>query len=109
MSEKKHANYSKTRYESICDLNILGFLWLESGSEWSSIIREECLTAINPPVEEEEDKSINRGVLLAVLMILALLSVATWMKFPEISQTMQEVGRNSVKQLFLKDYPSAFR
>lgn len=101
MSEKNLNNTPITRYDSLCDLNLLGFLWLEPGSEWSSIIREDCFTTSNHSVEEGEPNLTNRIVLLSVLAILALLSAATWIQIPEISQSMQEVGKNSVKQLIL--------
>ncbi len=102
MSEKKFRNNYKTRYESLCDLNLL--MWSQSGSEWSSIIREECLVDTNQMVEEEEPTFINKTILLGVLATLALLSAAAWNRAPEISQALQQVGTKSVVQLILSNY-----
>jgi len=102
MSEEKFRNNHKTRYESLCDLNLL--MWSQSGSEWSSIIREECLVDPNQLVEEEEPNFINKTIFLGVLATLALLSAAAWTRSPEISQALQQVGTNSVEQLILSNY-----
>lgn len=106
---KENRSKTNTRYESLCDLNLLSFLWLESGSTWSSLLKKECPAVSNQPVDEKEDKFINRGISLATLTILILLGTAIWIQFPKISHTMQEVSINSVKQLLLKDYPSALK
>ena len=103
MSEEKFRKNYRTRYESVCDLNLLSS-WSQSGSDWSSIVKEEIQAATNQPIEEEEPNFTNKVVSLGVLATLALLGAATWVRAPEISQAVQEVGKNSVEQLVLSDY-----
>ncbi len=103
MSEEKFRNNHRIRYQSLCDLNLLS-LWSQSGSDPSSITREEYLAATNQPVEEQEPNFINQTVLLGVFATLTLLCAAMWIRAPGISHAVQEVGKNSVKQLILSDY-----
>lgn len=79
-------------------------LWSPSGSDWSSIVQEEIQAATNQPTEEEESNFTNKVVSLGVLAALALLATAAWIRAPKISHAVQEVGKNSVEQLLLKNY-----
>jgi hypothetical protein len=51
-------------------------LWWQSGSDWSSIIKEEIQADTNQLFAEEEYDSTSKVVLFGVLVTLALL-VAT--------------------------------
>lgn len=103
MSDNKNTNNHTTRYESLCDLNLLN-LWSLSGSDWTSIVKEEIQAATNQPTEEEESNFTNKVLSLGVLASLALLATAAWIRAPKISQAVQEVGKNSVEELLLKNY-----
>ncbi len=103
MSKENFNNNSKTRDESLCDLNLLG-LWSQCGRNWSSTIKQEIQAATNQPTEEEEPKPTNKVVLFGVLATLALLGAATWIQASKINQAVQEVGTSSAEQLILKAY-----
>ncbi len=102
MSSQKFTNTPRTRHESLYDLHFLSF-WSQSGSDWSSTIKEELQAATNQPIEEEESNFTSKVVLVGVLAILALLVAAMWSQAPEIYQAVQEVGKNSVEQVISTD------
>ncbi len=56
MSKDEHHHTSKTRDESLRDLNLLG-LWSQYRSDWSSTIKEESQAATNEPIVEEKPKN----------------------------------------------------
>lgn len=97
----KNTNKPTTQYESLRDLNLLS-LW-SHGSDWSSIVREEIQATTNQPIAEAESNFISKIVLFGVLATLALLVAAMCNQAPKISQAVQEVGTNSVKQLISKN------
>lgn len=88
----KNPNKPTTQYESLRDLNLIS-LWSQSGSDWSSTIREEIQAATNQPIAEEESNFISKVVLFGVLATLALLVAAMCSQAPQISQAVQEVMR----------------
>ncbi len=94
---------TKTQYKSLSDPNLL-YLWLPSGSEWSSTIKEEIQATTNQPFEQEDTHPSNKLILFGVLTTLVLLGAATWFHAPKVYQAIQEVARNSVDQVILKDY-----
>jgi hypothetical protein len=100
MSKENFNNIPKTRYESLCDLNLLSLL-SQCGSDWSSTIKEEIQASTNQPIEKEEPSLTNKVVLFCFLTALALLGVAAWIQAQKIYQSVQEVGRSSVEQLIL--------
>jgi|GEM_PF-2274082 len=51
MSQKIYPQDTTQFNDSLCDLNLLG-LWAASGSEWSTIIREDCSITVNQSVEK---------------------------------------------------------
>jgi hypothetical protein len=71
----KNTNKPTTKYESLEDLNLIS-LWSQSGSGWSSIIKEEIQADTNQPIVEEESNSTSKVVLLSVLVTLDLLVTA---------------------------------
>ena len=98
----KNTNKPTTKYESLEDLNLIS-LWWQSGSDWSSIIKEEIQADINQPIAQEESNSTSKVVLFGVLATLALLVAAMCTQASEIYQSVQEVGTNTVKHLTLRD------
>ena len=83
-------------YEALSNLQSLSFWWV-SGSEWSSIIRnecirEECVAVTNQPLETRKSGSTRGIVLLGVLTVLSLLGAATLLiqEAPVASRTSQE-------------------
>lgn len=98
----KNPNKPTTQYESLRDFNLIS-LWSQSGSDWSSTIREEIQAATNQPIEEEESNFISKVVLFGALTTLPLLVTTMCSQDPKISQAVQEVGTNLVKQLISKD------
>ena len=98
----KNTNKPTTKYESLEDLNLIS-LWWQSGSDWSSTIKEEIQADINQPIAQEEFNSTSKVVLFGVLATLALLVAAMFTQASEIYHSMQEVGTNLVKQLILRD------
>jgi hypothetical protein len=101
MSEDEHHHTSKTRDESLRDLNLLG-LWSQYRSDWSSTIKEESQAATNEPIVEEKPNPTNKVVLFGVLTVLALLIVAAWMQAPKIYQALKEAGKTSIEQLIFR-------
>jgi hypothetical protein len=78
-------------------------LWSASGSDWSSIIREECLAATKQPVEEESDLT-GKTVLFGALVILVLWGGAIGVLASQVSNAVQEVSPKSVQQVFFTSY-----
>jgi hypothetical protein len=101
MSEQKFDNKQTIRYESLSELNLIS-LWSLNGNDWSSLIKEEIQAANNQPIEAEEPNLTNKVTLLGVLVTLALLVAAVWIRTPAISQAMRETATNSVKELILR-------
>ncbi len=99
----KNTNKPTAKYESLDDLNLIS-LWWQSGSDWSSTIKEEIQADTNQPIAEEESNSTSKVVLFGVLATLALLVAAVCSQASEIYRSVQEVGTNSFKELILKDY-----
>lgn len=97
----KNTNKPTIQYEPIEDLNLIS-LWLQSGSDWSSTIKEEIQADTNQPIAEEESNT-SKVVLFGVLATLALLVAAVCSQASKISQSVQEVGINSFKELISKD------
>jgi hypothetical protein len=102
MSGTKFSNTSITRYESLGDFKLLSLGSL-SGRDWSSIVKEEIQAANNRPIEEEEPNFTDKVVLFGILVTLTLLGAGTWIQAPEIVQSLQIAGTNSVEQLILRD------
>ncbi len=98
MPEQKFDNKQTIRYESLSELNLIS-LWSLNGNDWSSLIKEEIQAANNQPIEAEEPNLTNKVTLLGVLVTLALLVAAVWIRTPAISQAMRETATNSVKEL----------
>ncbi|WP_250123489.1 hypothetical protein [Chroococcidiopsis sp. CCMEE 29] len=98
----KNTNKPTTKYESLDDLNLIS-LWLQSGSDWSSIIQEEIQADVKQPIAEKESNSTSKVVLFGVLATLALLVAAMCSQASEIYRSVQEVGTNSFKELISKD------
>ncbi len=101
MSDQKFDNKQTIRYESLSELNLIS-LWSLNGNDWSSLIKEEIQAANNQPIEAEEPNLTNKVTLLGVLVTLALLVAAVWIRTPAISQAMRETATNSVKELILR-------
>lgn len=97
----KNTNKPTTKYESLEDLNLIS-LWSQSGSDWSSTIKEEIQTDTNQPIAEEESNT-SKVVLFGVLATLALLVTVMCTQASEIYRSVQEVGTNSFKELISKD------
>lgn len=98
----KNTNKPKIEYQSVDDLNLVS-LWWQSGNNWSSTIKEEIQAATNQPIAQEEFNSTSKVVLFGVLATLALLVAAVCSQASEISQSVQEVGTNSFKELISKN------
>lgn len=95
-------NKPTTKDESIENLNLIS-LWSQSGSDWSSIIKEEIRADINRPIAEEESNFTSKVVLFGVLSTLVLLVAVVCSQALNIYRSVQEVGTNSFKELILKD------
>ena len=95
-------NKPTTKDESPEDLNLIS-LWSQSGSDWSSIIKEEIRADINQPIAEEESNFTSKVVLFGVLATLVLLVAVVCTQALNIYRSVQEVGTNSFKELILKD------
>lgn len=97
----KNTNKSTIDYEYIDDLNLIS-LWLQSGSNWSSTIKEEIHACTEKPITQEESSYTNKVVLFGVLATLAILAACACSQASEIHRSVQEVGTNSFKELILE-------
>ena len=91
MSKENLNQNSKTGYESLYDLNLLG-LWSQCGSDWSSMIKEETQAGINQPIKEEKLNLTNKVILFGVLLTLVFLVAAVLIQASTSNQEVQEVG-----------------
>jgi len=83
-------NDDKTKeYIALSEYNLLQG-WGANGSDWTSTMREECLTFTNQPLEKGKSGFTRGIVLLGTLVTLALLGVASLTKAPVTSQILQE-------------------
>lgn len=98
----KNTNKPTAKDDSLEDLNLIS-LSSPSGSDWSSIIKEEIQAHTNQPIIEEESNSKSKVVLFGVLATLALLVAAMCSQASEIHWSVQEVGTNVFKELISKD------
>ena len=99
----KNTNKPTTKSEFIEDLNLIS-LWSQSGSDWTSAIKEEIQANTNQPIAEKESNSTSKKVvLIGVLATLALLVATVCSQASEIYRSVQEVGINSFKELISKD------
>lgn len=95
-------NKPTTKYESLEDLNLIT-LWSQSGSDWSSTIKEEIQADTKQAIAEEESNTTSKVVLFGVLATLTLLVATMCTQATKIYQSVQEVGTNSFKELISKD------
>ena len=98
----KNTNKPTTKYKSLEDLNLIS-LWWQSGSDWSSTIKEEIQADTNKPIAKEESNYTSKVVLFGVLVTLAILVATVCSEASEIYQSVQEVNINSFKELVSKD------
>lgn len=98
----KNTNKPITKYKSLEDLNLLS-LWWQSGSDWSSTIKEEIQADTNQPIIEDESQPTSKVVLLGVLATLAVSVVTVCAQASEIYHSVQKVGVNSFKELISQD------
>ena len=91
-----------TKYKSLEDLNLIS-LWWQSGSDWSSTIKEAIQADTNQPIAKEESNYTSKVVLFGVLVTLAILVATVCSEASEIYQSVQEVNINSFKELVSKD------
>ena len=90
-----------TKYKSLEDLNLIS-LWWQSGSDWSSTIKEAIQADTNQPIAKEESNYTSKVVLFGVLVTLAILVATVCSEASEIYQSVQEVNINSFKELVSK-------
>ncbi len=98
----RNTSKPKTNYKSLEDLNLIS-LWWQSGSDWSSTIKEEIQADTNQPIAKEESNHTSKVVLFAVLATLAILVTTVCSQASEIYRSVQKVGINSFKELVSKD------
>lgn len=98
----KNTNKPRTKYESLNDLNLIS-LWWQSGSNWSSTIKEDIQADIEQPIAQEKSNTTSKVVLFGVLATLAILVATACSQASEIYQSVQEVGINSFKELISQD------
>ena len=98
----KNTNKPTTKYKSLEDLNLIN-LWWQSGSDWSSTIKEAIQADTNQPIAKEESNYTSKVVLFGILATLAILVATVCSKTSEIYHSVQEVGINSFKELISKD------
>jgi len=89
MSQKISHQDTTQFNESLCDLNLLG-LWATSGSEWSTIIKEDCLATVNRSVDQGTSSAKpNKLLLVGFVGFLTLLGAAILTPNPSSSPTVQ--------------------
>lgn len=99
----KTTNKPTTKLESLENLKLISF-WLQSGSDWSSTIKEQIQADTNQPIVENESNCItSKVVLFGVLATLVLLVAVMCSQASEISNSVRAVGINSFKELISKD------
>lgn len=98
----KNTNKLATKYKSLEDLSLIS-LWWQSGSDWSSIIKEEIQADTNQPIPKEESNYTSKVLLFGVLSTLTILVATVCSEASEIYQSVQEVSINSFKDLVSKD------
>lgn len=98
----KNTNKPTTKYKSLEDLNLIS-LWWQSGSDWTSTIKEEIQADTNQPIAKEESNYTSKVVLFGVLATLAILVATVCSQASEIYHSVQEVSINSFKELTSKD------
>ena len=100
MLEDKVSNNAGTKYESVCDPNLLSMYWL-GGSNWSVTIKQECLTATQESVETKGHSTINKIVLGVALASVALLGAITIKGSPQLATAVEEINTDSAQELMI--------
>lgn len=89
MSYEKMSDDDTKKSTAQSDHNLFG-LWGATGSEWTSTIKEECLSVTEPPLEKGKSESTRSIVALGTLAVLALLGTATLTQASVTTLTRQE-------------------
>ena len=89
MSYEKMSNDDTKEYTARSDQNLFG-LWGATGSEWTSSIKEECLSVTEQSLEKGKSGSTRSIVALGTLAVLALLGTATMTQASVAPLTRQE-------------------
>lgn len=98
----KDRNTNKTKYESLEDLNLIS-LWWQSGSNWSSTIKDDIQADIDQPIAQEEYNPTSKLLLFGVVASLAILVATTCSQAAEIYHSVQEVSIKSWKEMISQD------
>lgn len=98
----KDRNTNKTKYESLENLNLIS-LWWQSGSNWSSTIKDDIQADIEQPIAQDKHNPTSKLLLLGVVATLAILVATTCSQAAEIYQSVQEVSINSWKEVISQD------
>ena len=89
MSQKIFHQDKTQLNDSLCDLNLLG-LWAASGSEWSTIIREDCSITVNQSVEKgASNTKATKLLLVGFAAFLTLLGTAILTPTSSMSPAVQ--------------------
>lgn len=89
MSYEKMSDDDTKESTALSDHNLFG-LSGATGSEWTSTIKEECLSVTEPSLEKGKSESTRSIVALSTLAVLALLGSATLTQASVTTLTRQE-------------------
>ncbi len=99
MSHERLSNGETKEYTALSNHNVLD-LWGATGSDWTSTLREECLSMTQPSLESVKFGATRGIILKSALAVLALLGAATLTQAPITSWIPREnVQAASVKLL----------
>jgi hypothetical protein len=82
--------------KELCDRN----LWWDSKNDF--YIKKEIFQELNQPIQKEESElTRNKPLVLFVLGIVVLLSMTAFTRAEKISQSLEEMRKNSIQQLLI--------
>jgi hypothetical protein len=102
MSEENNQNHDNDNFQNLNDLN-LSNLWWHSGYDWTSLVKQEIYNEPHQPETSNADiqakESKSQKIFFSLLIVLGLLSATMIAKLNQMTQTVQEVGRNLAKEV----------
>jgi hypothetical protein len=102
MSEENNQHDDGDSFQNLNDLN-LSNLWWHSGYDWTSLIKQEIYHEPHQPeksdakIQARESKS--QKLFFSLLIVLGLLSATMIAQLNQMTQAVQEVGKNLAKEV----------
>ncbi|AFZ03178.1 hypothetical protein [Calothrix sp. PCC 6303] len=105
MSDENNQNHDS--FQNLNDLN-LSNLWWHGGYDWTSLVKQEIYHEPHEPeksnakIQAKESKS--QKLFFSLLIVLGLLSATMIAKLNQVTQTVQEVGKNLAKEVIYQQH-----